>query len=90
MERRVDIRWSSYIRDDMPAALRKNPFYAVAQINNVFNNPKEAGTPRWVAFPRPHVVIPWALSRICQVALRGNCRRREQDLGAGPASLSTP
>jgi len=33
---------------------------------------------------------PWALSRICQVALRGNCRRREQDLGAGPASLSTP
>jgi alkaline phosphatase D len=57
--RKVDIRWSSYIRDDMPAALRKNPFYAVAQINNVFNNPREAGTPRWVAFPRPHVVIQY-------------------------------
>jgi alkaline phosphatase D len=57
--RKVDIRWSSYIRDDMPAQLRKLPFYAVAQINNVFNNPSEPGKPRWVAFPRPHVVISY-------------------------------
>ncbi|MCI0420917.1 MAG: alkaline phosphatase D family protein [Acidobacteria bacterium] len=57
--RKVDIRWSSYIRDDMPASLRKQPFYAVAQINNVFNNPAAPGKPRWVAYPRPHVVIQY-------------------------------
>ena len=57
--RKVDIRWSSYIRDDMPAQLRKLPYYAVARVNNVFNNPVEPGKPRWVAFPRPHVVIQY-------------------------------
>ncbi len=57
--RKVDIRWSSYIRDDMPASLRKQPFYAVAQINNVFNNPAAPGKPRWVAYPRAHVVIQY-------------------------------
>jgi hypothetical protein len=57
--RKVDIRWSSYIRDDMPAQLRKVPFYAVAQINNVFNNPKTPGVPRWVAYTRPHVVVQY-------------------------------
>jgi alkaline phosphatase D len=57
--RKVDIRWSSYIRDDMPASLRKQPFYAVAQVNNVFNNPSGPGKPRWVAYPRPHVVIQY-------------------------------
>jgi phosphodiesterase/alkaline phosphatase D-like protein len=57
--RKVDIRWSSYIRDDMPASLRKRPFYAVAQVNNVFSNPAAPGKPRWVAYPRPHVVIQY-------------------------------
>jgi phosphodiesterase/alkaline phosphatase D-like protein len=57
--RKVDIRWSSYIRDDMPAQLRKMPYYAVAQVNNVFNNPAEPGKARWVAYPRPHVVISY-------------------------------
>jgi alkaline phosphatase D len=57
--RPVDIRWSTFIRDDMPASLRKMPYYAVAQINNVFNNPLEPGKQRWVAFPRPHVVISY-------------------------------
>jgi hypothetical protein len=57
--RKVDIRWSSFIRDDMPVQLRKIPYYAVAQINNVFNNPKEPGTARWVAYPRPHAVIQY-------------------------------
>ena len=42
-----------------PFSLRKIPYYAVAQINNVFNNPKEPGKPRWVAYPRPHVVIQY-------------------------------
>jgi len=57
--RNVDIRWSSFIRDDMPVELRKIPYYAVAQINNVFNNPKAPGAPRWVAYPRAHVVIQY-------------------------------
>lgn len=57
--RPVDIRWSSYIRDDLPLSLRKIPFFAIAQVNNVFNNPAVPGTPRWVAFPRPHVVIQY-------------------------------
>lgn len=57
--RKVDIRWSSYIRDDVPPQLRKLPYYAVAQINNVFNNPSQAGKQRWVAFPRPHVVVSY-------------------------------
>jgi alkaline phosphatase D len=57
--RKVDIRWSSYIRDDMPPQLRKLPYYAVALVNNVFNNPGEPGKPRWVAYPRPHVVIQY-------------------------------
>ena len=57
--RKVDIRWSSYIRDDMPPQLRKLPYYAVAQINNVFNNPSDPAKPRWVAYPRPHVVVSY-------------------------------
>ena len=57
--RKVDIRWSSFIRDDMPSSLRKRPFYAVAQVNNVFENPAVPGKSRWVAYPRPHVVIQY-------------------------------
>jgi alkaline phosphatase D len=57
--RKVDIRWSSYIRDDMAPQLRKMPYYAVALVNNVFNNPVEPGKPRWVSYPRAHVVIQY-------------------------------
>jgi alkaline phosphatase D len=57
--RKVDIRWSTYVRDDVPAQLRKMPYYAVAQINNVYNNPVAPGRSRWVAYPRPHVVIQY-------------------------------
>ena len=57
--RKVDIRWSTYIRDDMPAQLRKLPYYAVARVNNVFDNPVEPGKPRWVTYPRPHVIIQY-------------------------------
>jgi len=56
---KVDIRWSAYIRDDVPPQLRKIPYYAVPQINNVFNNPVEPGKQRWVAYTRPHVVIQY-------------------------------
>jgi alkaline phosphatase D len=54
-----EIRWSSYIRNDVPARLRWWPIYAVAQINNVFPNPGPDGKIRWVAYPRPHVVIQY-------------------------------
>jgi hypothetical protein len=31
----------------------------VAQINNVFPNPAPDGHIRWVAYPRPHVIIQY-------------------------------
>jgi hypothetical protein len=39
--------------------LRRWPIYAVAQVNNVFPNPLERGKTRWVAYPKPHVVIQY-------------------------------
>jgi alkaline phosphatase D len=57
--RMVDIRWSSYIRTDVPPRLRYWPIYAVARVNNVFNNPTGEGVDRWVAYPKPHVVIQY-------------------------------
>ncbi len=55
--RPVEIRWSSCILDDVPGGLRYRPVYTVVQVNNVFNNPVEAGKDRWVEFPRPQVVF---------------------------------
>lgn len=57
--RKCDIRWSSYFRNDVPAALRRQPIYAVAQVNNVFQNRLRKDEPRWVAYPRPHLVIQY-------------------------------
>jgi phosphodiesterase/alkaline phosphatase D-like protein len=57
--RECDIRWSSFIRNDVPARLRHFPIYATAQVNNVYPNPDAQGNPRWVAYPRPHVVIQY-------------------------------
>lgn len=57
--RMCDIRWSTYFRNDVPPKLRRKPVYAVAQINNVFENPDESGNKRWVAFDKPHVVIQY-------------------------------
>jgi hypothetical protein len=57
--RKVDIRWSSYILDDTPRDLRGRPVYCVVQVNNVFNNPAEAGQERWVAFPHPQAVFQY-------------------------------
>ena len=42
--------------------LRQNlqhPTYCVVQINNVFDNPKQLGQSRWVAFPRPQVIFQY-------------------------------
>jgi alkaline phosphatase D len=61
--REVDILWSTYFRNDIPRSQLRHPFYCVVQVNNVFNNPKTFGQPdrtdgeRWVAFPRPQVVV---------------------------------
>jgi alkaline phosphatase D len=57
--RPVDIRWSTYFRDDIPRRELQYPVYCVVQVNNVFNNPLKLGETRWVAFPRPHVVIQY-------------------------------
>ncbi|MBM3787033.1 MAG: alkaline phosphatase [Acidobacteria bacterium] len=57
--RQCDIRWSSFIMNDVPGKLRHFPIYAIAQINNVYPNPDAQGRQRWVAYPRPHVVIQY-------------------------------
>lgn len=57
--RECEIRWSSYIRNDTPARLRRWPIYAIAQINNVFPSPTANSASRWAAYPRPHVVIQY-------------------------------
>ena len=57
--RECDIRWSSYIRNDTPARLRRWPIYAIAQINNVFPSPTGTRADRWAAYPRPHLVIQY-------------------------------
>ncbi len=57
--RKCEIRWSSYMRNDVPPALRKWPVYAIASVNNVYPNPKTADKMRWVAYPRPQVLIQY-------------------------------
>lgn len=57
--RPVEIRWSSYMGDEVPPELNRQPVYAVVQVNNVFNNSVEEGKPRWVKFPRPQVVFQY-------------------------------
>ncbi|MBI3207492.1 MAG: alkaline phosphatase D family protein [Candidatus Solibacter usitatus] len=57
--RMCDIRWSSFFRDDVPPAMRRWPVYAVAQVNNVFANDLADGKKRWVAYPKPHLVIQY-------------------------------
>ena len=57
--RAVDIRWSTYFRNDIPRENLLYPTYCVVQVNNTFNNPKRLGQERWVAFPRPQVVFQY-------------------------------
>ena len=58
-KRQMDIRWSSFILDDIPRAERLYPFYCVVQINNVFNNPLQLGDERWVAYEHPQVIFKY-------------------------------
>ena len=55
--RPTDIRWSTYLREDVPAAARRMPHYCVVQINNVFDNPLVVGKERLVAFEHPQVIF---------------------------------
>ncbi len=57
--RKVDIRWSTYFRTDIPRKNLQHPHYCVVQVNNVFNNPIEPNGTRWVAFPRPQVIFQY-------------------------------
>jgi alkaline phosphatase D len=56
-QREMDIRWSSFVLDDIPRPQRLYPHYCVVQINNVFNNPKQLGDSRWVAYEHPQVIF---------------------------------
>ena len=42
---------------DIAREHRDFPNYCVVQVNNVFDNPPEPGTHRWVAWPKPHVMF---------------------------------
>ncbi len=55
--RECEIRWSSYVLNDIPRAQRTYPHYCVVQVNNVFNNPVSFGDDRWVEFPHPQVIF---------------------------------
>lgn len=57
--REVEIRWSSFALPDTANHLRNRVIYCIAQINNVWRNPKEEGQTRWVAYPRPQVVVQY-------------------------------
>jgi hypothetical protein len=57
--RMCEIRWSSYFQDDVPAQMRRWPNYAVATVNNVYENMDASGKTRYIAYPKPHVVIQY-------------------------------
>lgn len=57
--RKCDIRWSTYFLGDVPGGLTRQPVYTVVQVNNVFNNPLKEGERRWVAYPRPQIVMQY-------------------------------
>jgi alkaline phosphatase D len=57
--REVDIRWSSYVLEDVPRTERLFPYFCVVQVNNVFNMPKEPIENRWVAYPHPQIVFQY-------------------------------
>jgi hypothetical protein len=55
--RQAVIRWSTFFLDDTAKSSRKQPVFTVVKVNNVFNNPGGDGTPSWVAYPHPQVVV---------------------------------
>ena len=57
--REVEIRWSTFYTEATPRSMRRQPVYAVFQVNNVFNNPKGQGQNHWVAYQHPQVVVQY-------------------------------
>jgi alkaline phosphatase D len=57
--RTVDIRWSTYMLNETPVALRTQPIFTVVQVNNVLTNRQEEGPDRLVAYPIPQVVFQY-------------------------------
>ncbi len=57
--RSFEMRWSTFFLDDTDKEALWQPTYCVVQVNNVFNNPKEIGKDRWVAYPHPQVVFQY-------------------------------
>ncbi len=57
--REVAIRWSTFFAEETRRENRRQPVYAVVQVNNAFNNPVAGREDRWVAYPRPQVVVRW-------------------------------
>ncbi len=55
--RACDIRWSTFALPDIPRLERLFPVYTVVKVNNVFNNPKNLGEERAVAYPHPQVIF---------------------------------
>jgi hypothetical protein len=51
------IRWSTHFLADTARQNRRMPVYAIVQMNNVFNSPDMKGSPRWIPFERPQVVV---------------------------------
>ncbi|QDV23471.1 alkaline phosphatase D family protein [Aureliella helgolandensis] len=66
--RRCDIRWSSYILEDIPRLDRCYPYYCVVQVNNVFNMPPKLGGTRAVAYPHPQVILQYFDGRTGELA----------------------
>lgn len=58
-KREMDIRWSSFVMDDIPRSERMYPHYCVVQINNVFNNPLKLGEERWIPYEHPQVIFQY-------------------------------
>jgi phosphodiesterase/alkaline phosphatase D-like protein len=57
--RPVEIRWSTFFQPETRRENRRQPVYAVFQLNNVFNNPDTGRQDRWIAYPRPQLVVRW-------------------------------
>lgn len=66
--REVDIRWSSYVLEDLPRLERLYPYFCVVQINNVFNMPQRLDGKRLVAYPHPQVVFQYYDGRTGELA----------------------
>jgi hypothetical protein len=41
----------------VPAGERKRPVYTVVKVGNVFDSPDKPGARRWIAYPRPFVIV---------------------------------